>query len=98
MKPLTTDEVKDYLVIRLKNWTLEGSSIKREFKFRTFPEAFAFMTVVAFEAEKSDHHPDWSNVFNKVTINLSTHSLNGISQEDLDLAARIDAAYKNFKL
>jgi len=60
-------------------------------------EAFAFMTAIALEAEKMDHHPDWSNGYNKVNIALTTHSANGITQMDFDLASKIDSAYKNWE-
>ena len=97
MKALSKDEVIGYLELHLKNWTIEGSAIKRNFKFKTFVEAFAFMTAIALEAEKMDHHPDWSNGYNKVNISLTTHSANGITQMDFDLAIKIDNAYKNWE-
>lgn len=95
MKTLTEDEVTNYLSIHLKQWNLVESAIRREFKFKTFVEAFSFMTAIALEAEKMDHHPDWSNSYNKVMIALATHSANGITQNDFDLANKIDALYKN---
>jgi len=61
-------------------------------------DAFSFMTAVALEAEKSDHHPDWCNVYNKVEITLSTHSAKGITRNDFDLAGKIDAVYKHYNL
>ncbi len=57
-------------------------------------DAFSFMTGIALEAEKMDHHPDWTNVYDRVTISLSTHSAEGITQLDMDLAKKIDAIYK----
>jgi 4a-hydroxytetrahydrobiopterin dehydratase len=98
MKELTIEEVNDYLAASLKNWIMEGSSIRREFRFRNFVDAFSFMTAVALEAEKTDHHPDWSNVYNKVAIVLSTHSVKGITRKDLNLAGKIDAVYKLYEL
>lgn len=97
MKSLSKDEVLDYLELHLKSWTLEGPAIKRNFKFNTFVEAFAFMTSIALEAEKVDHHPDWSNGYNKVSIALTTHSANGITQMDFEMAHKIDIAYKNWE-
>lgn len=67
------------------------SAISRSFEFDDFAEAFAFMTRIALAAEKADHHPEWSNVWNKVDIALTTHSADGLTGKDLDLAAKIDA-------
>jgi 4a-hydroxytetrahydrobiopterin dehydratase len=65
-------------------------AIMRSFSFEDFSEAFAFMTRVALAAEQADHHPEWSNVWNKVDVLLTTHSAGGITQKDVDLAKRID--------
>lgn len=78
----------------LKSWIFEKGAIKRSFEFKNFVDAFSFMTAIALEAEKSDHHPEWSNVYNKVSIALNTHSANGITQLDFDLAGKIDKLYK----
>jgi 4a-hydroxytetrahydrobiopterin dehydratase len=72
-------------------------AITRELVFPDFNRAFAFMTQVALAAEKADHHPEWSNVYNKVRITLSTHDAGGVTQKDLDLARFIDAAYARLK-
>lgn len=65
--------------------------LEKEFVFDTFVDAFAFMTRVAFLAEKHQHHPDWNNVYNKVTIRLSSHDAgNVVTQKDYDLASVID--------
>lgn len=72
-------------------WTEENNKLKKTFKFKDFQEAFAFMTRVAFLAEAQDHHPNWSNVYNSVTIELTTHDKgNVITQKDRDLAKAID--------
>ena len=72
-------------------WEEKNNTLYRKFEFRNFSEAFAFMTRVALEAEKMDHHPDWSNVYNRVEINLSTHSAGDIvTEKDRALAAAID--------
>lgn len=94
MKALLEKEIKELLTLNLKEWSLEKKVIKRDFKFKNFVEAFSFMTAIALEAEKLNHHPDWSNVYNKVTINLTTHEANGVTQLDLDLAITIDGIYK----
>ncbi|MHB2267640.1 4a-hydroxytetrahydrobiopterin dehydratase [Aliihoeflea sp. PC F10.4] len=79
-------------IAALPGWTRDedGLGISRKFKFRNFNEAFGFMTRCALEAEKADHHPEWSNVYNKVDIRLTTHDAGGLSQRDFDLAAKID--------
>ena len=72
-------------------WKEENNKLKRIFTFRDFPEAFGFMTKVALIAEKMDHHPDWSNSWNKVTIELSTHSAGStVTDKDRELAKYID--------
>lgn len=80
------------------NWLREKQrdAITREFLFKDFNAAFAFMTQVALAAEKRDHHPEWFNVYNKVRITLSTHDAGGVTQKDLDLAAFIDQTYERF--
>ena len=73
-------------------WTLaeDGNSIRRKFTFRDFNEAFGFMTRVALLAEKADHHPNWSNVWNSVHVRLTTHDVGGLSVLDFALARAID--------
>jgi len=65
-------------------------AIKKSFQFRTFADAWGFMSKVALAAEKMDHHPEWFNVYNKVEITLSTHDAGGLSHRDIDLAKIID--------
>jgi len=72
-------------------WTEENNRLKKTFEFKDFPEAFAFMTRVAFLAEAQGHHPNWSNVYNKVFIELCTHDKgNTVTQKDKTLAKAID--------
>ena len=72
-------------------WKEENNKLVQEFKFKDFVEAFGFMTKVAIEAEKMSHHPSWSNVYNTVTIELTTHDEgNTITEKDRKLAAKID--------
>ena len=72
-------------------WQEQDNKLTREFQFADFSEAFAFMTRVALVAEKMDHHPWWSNVYNQLTISLSTHDAdNTVTQKDHELAAAID--------
>lgn len=74
----------------LKDWKLEGNAIQKEFKFKDFISAFGFMTQVAFHAEKLNHHPDWKNVYNTVSIKLNTHDAGGLTELDFKLAKLIN--------
>lgn len=88
--PLTQDQLTSE-VKNLNNWSVQEGKLHAEFRFENFVEAFAFMTKVALAAEAAQHHPDWSNVYNRVTIDLVTHDAdNSISQNDIDLARQID--------
>ena len=71
-------------------------ALVREFRFPTFRQAFAFMTEVALEAERANHHPDWQNSYNKVTIALSTHSQRRVTEQDFALAEKIDRIYSRY--
>ncbi|MEW6512123.1 MAG: 4a-hydroxytetrahydrobiopterin dehydratase [Bacteroidota bacterium] len=76
---------------KLKTWSVAGGKLHREFSFTDFVTAFGFMTSVALIAEGLNHHPDWSNVYNRVTIDLSTHSEGGITGFDVEFASRVNA-------
>ena len=88
-----TDAERDAALAGLPEWALraDGLAICRTFTFADFSEAFAFMTRVALLAEKADHHPEWSNVWNRVEITLTTHDAGGLSQRDLRMATALDA-------
>lgn len=75
-------------------WKLaeDGRSISRSFQFADFSQAFGFMVRTALAAEKADHHPEWSNVYNRVEIRLTTHDAGGLTMRDFDLAAAINLA------
>lgn len=75
----------------LPGWELRDNALYRELTFRDFVEAFGLMTSVALIAERMAHHPEWSNVYNRVTIRLSTHDVGGVSENDFTLAAAISA-------
>ncbi|HVZ90719.1 MAG TPA: 4a-hydroxytetrahydrobiopterin dehydratase [Rhizomicrobium sp.] len=70
-------------------------AIAREFRFADFSEAFAFMSRVALLAEKMDHHPEWSNVYNKVEVTLSTHDAGGVTEKDIAMAKAMEAYVSN---
>ncbi|HCK33130.1 MAG: 4a-hydroxytetrahydrobiopterin dehydratase [Micavibrio sp.] len=77
----------------LDNWDVDekGQKISRSFKFKDFKEAWAFMSKCADYAEKMDHHPEWSNVYNKVEVTLTTHDAGGLTQKDLHLAQAMNS-------
>ena len=79
-------------IAELKGWTVSDDSqaIVRSFVFGDFVEAFGFMTRVAIYAERANHHPEWSNVYNRVEIRLTTHDCHGLSERDIGLAREID--------
>jgi 4a-hydroxytetrahydrobiopterin dehydratase len=87
---LSDSQVREKLA-DLEGWALADGKLRREFKFADFVRAFGFMTSAAIEAEKLNHHPEWSNVYNKVTVNLVTHSAKGITELDFKLAKKLDA-------
>jgi 4a-hydroxytetrahydrobiopterin dehydratase len=91
MAPMS-DEERVAALAALPGWTYDpdARAIRRTLRFADFGEAFAFMTRVALEAEKADHHPEWSNVWNRVEIALTTHEAQGLTGRDTKLAARID--------
>lgn len=76
----------------LVDWSVEAGKLHRQFKFRDFAEAFAFMSEIAIRAEKMDHHPEWSNVYNRVVVDLVTHDAGGLTELDFELAAFMDCA------
>ena len=94
MRPVLSTEELSALSQDLPDWTLESDhkAITRTLKFADFKQAFAFMTRVAAEADRLDHHPEWSNVYNTVSIRLTTHDSGGLTQSDIKLAGLIDKA------
>eukprot|EP00794_Sanderia_malayensis_P010842 gene10842-11994_t len=97
-KSLSGDTREKHIeALRQADWKLltDRDAIHKEFKFASFNQAFGFMTRVALKAEKMDHHPEWSNVYNKVDITLTTHACSGLSDKDVELAKFIDKIGKN---
>ena len=74
----------------LSGWAFANDGIEKTFTFKDFVEAFGFMAKVAILAEKADHHPEWSNVYNRVEVRLSTHDAGGLTDKDFDLAKAIE--------
>ena len=93
MTKLIQSEIKEFLQ-DLEGWTLsaDGTAIQKSFTFKNFRAAWTFMEDIAVEADQMDHHPEWSNVYNKVEIRLSTHDEGGVSEKDIELATFINAA------
>jgi len=88
-KPLTADEITQACT-RLPGWSFERDALNKTFKFGSFREALSFMTRVGFEAEELNHHPEWTNVYNKVVVRLNTHDAgNKVTQNDVELATRM---------
>ena len=90
------DDSLQALPATLPEWRFQarrGGLIDREFRFADFVQAFGFMTQVALLAEKLDHHPEWCNVYGRVAITLTTHDVEGLSTNDIELARLIDRAY-----
>ena len=88
-KKLSGNEL-DEIVKSMSGWEVEDEKLQKIFKFSNFVEAFGFMTKIALEAEKINHHPEWSNVYNTVVVKLSTHDADGITDYDIKLAKIID--------
>lgn len=94
MKKLNQQEIQERMATIDSRWEQKENCISSEFVLKNFVEAFSFMTAVALVAEKSAHHPNWENTYNKVTISLSTHDAGGITEKDFDLAKAIDTILK----
>ena len=88
-KPLTPDEITSACA-KLPGWKLERDALTKAFKFGSFREAMSFMARVAFEAEELNHHPEWTNVYNRVQVRLNTHDAGDkVTNNDVELATRI---------
>ena len=87
---LTDKQIAQH-VASLKGWKVIDGKVSKNFEFGNFAQAFGFMTRVALEAEKMNHHPEWFNVYNRVKIDLVTHDVSGISNYDIELARIIDS-------
>ena len=86
---LSDDQINEKLA-SLEDWSLTEGKLHRDFQFKNFIEAFSFMSRVALHAEKMDHHPEWFNVYNKVSIDLATHDAGGVTELDFKLAETIN--------
>lgn len=86
---LSGDEI-DQALQKLPGWQVVNGKLHREYKFSDFTHAFGFMAMAALGIEKLNHHPEWLNVYNRVTVDLTTHDSGGITKNDLDLASLLE--------
>ncbi len=89
MKPLSEAQIKERLE-SLPTWEYNENAIHTTLEFESFKDCFSVMTRIAFEVEKVNHHPDWSNVYNVLAISLSTHDAGGVTEKDFELARIIE--------
>lgn len=89
MKAMSENEITEKLK-EFEGWEYENNVIHTSLEFDNFKDTFSVMTRIAFEAEKMDHHPDWANVYNTLSISLNTHSADGVTEKDFQLAKIID--------
>jgi 4a-hydroxytetrahydrobiopterin dehydratase len=89
MEKLSNDEINKKLT-QLNRWELNRNSIQKDFEFKDFKEAMDFMNELAKVAEKLNHHPDWSNSYNKVSIKLTSHDVGGLTENDFTFAKAAD--------
>lgn len=90
MYKLTEEEIANALT-KLPPWKLQAGKLHREYEFADFIHAFGFMSTCAIAIEKMNHHPEWSNVWNRVTVDLTTHDAGGVTQKDVDLAHLLES-------
>lgn len=90
MYKLTDEEIANALT-KLPSWKMEAGKLHRDYKFADFIHAFGFMSTCAIAIEKMNHHPEWSNVWNRVTVDLTTHDAGGVTQKDIDLAHLLES-------
>jgi 4a-hydroxytetrahydrobiopterin dehydratase len=90
------EKVSEAELSRLTDWIKEEKTLSKNFVFENFMDAFAFMTQIALFAEKFDHHPEWTNVYNRVSVTLTSHDANAITRRDTKLAHQMDEVYKKW--
>ena len=93
MKNLTKSEIEEKIK-KLEYWDYIDDVLYSSLDFKNFTDAFAMMTRIAFEAERINHHPEWTNTYNNLSISLSTHSTGGVTEKDFELAQVIEAIIK----
>ena len=96
MEKSSEQAVNDFLS-KQSLWVMKNEKLHREFRFKDFTHAFGFMSMVALVAEKTNHHPEWFNVYNKVVVDLTTHEVKGVSERDFQLAQSMDKLAENYQ-
>src|SRR5690349_18518995 len=92
MRTLLSDAELDAALADLPGWSRAGNAITKEFRFADFRAALWFINAAAAQADAMDHHPEWSNVYSRVTVNLTTHDSGGVTRKDIDLARAMEKA------
>jgi 4a-hydroxytetrahydrobiopterin dehydratase len=95
MAKLTKTEIASALR-KIGGWTVANDKLHRDYQFADFVHAFGFMAMAALIIEKMDHHPEWSNVYNRLSVDLTTHDAGGITKKDVDLASALETLAKRF--
>ena len=93
---ISKDELNQKINNLSKNWVIEDVFLKGSFVFKNFDDAFGFMKKIAIKCEDMNHHPKWTNVYNKIDVELYTHDSGGITEKDFELSSYMDAEFKNF--
>ena len=93
---ISKDELNQKINTLSKNWVIEDVFLKGSFVFKNFDDAFSFMKKVAIKCEDMNHHPKWTNIYNKIDVELYTHDSGGITEKDFELSSYMDAEFKNF--
>ena len=94
---LSNNEVNEKMNVLSKNWSIDGLFLKGAYEFKNFEQAFDFMKQVASKCEEMNHHPKWSNVYNKLDIELYTHDLGGLTNKDFELSLFMDKIFQELK-
>ena len=97
IRKLTEEEVKSKIT-KLTTWEIRNNKLHKLFGFKTFNQAFSFMTSTAMICEKMNHHPEWRNVYGNVDVELVTHRMAGLTELDFELAEKMDKIASNFNL
>ena len=96
MKNLSKSEVENKLNLLSENWVVKDNMLFAKFKFTTFDDAFDFMKLVSEKCKDLNHHPKWTNVYNKLDIELYTHDLGGITDKDFELSSYMDSTFQKY--
>lgn len=93
---ISKDELNQKINNLSKNWVIEDVFLKGSFVFKNFDDAFSFMKKVAIKCEDMNHHPKWTNVYNKIDVELYTHDSGGITEKDFELSSFMDSMFQKF--